>query len=62
MYRLRKRSAETYLRRLFEPRADKLNVSVATVATHKANIFSKTGVNKTVNLIMHAIKYKLIEN
>jgi len=41
--------------------ADKLNVSITTIVTHKSNLFTKTGVNKTVNLIMYVIKNKIFD-
>ncbi len=41
--------------------ADKLNVSITTIVTHKSNLFAKTGVNKTVNLIMYVIKNKIFD-
>lgn len=40
--------------------ADKLNISAATVKTHRASLLSKTGCNNTASLVMYAIKNKLI--
>jgi DNA-binding NarL/FixJ family response regulator len=38
-----------------------LNISPATVRTHRANLISKTGTNNTASLVMFAIKNKVIE-
>ena len=40
--------------------ADKLNISVTTVKSHRANLLAKTGCNNTASLVMYAIKHKLI--
>jgi DNA-binding NarL/FixJ family response regulator len=41
--------------------ADKLNISVTTVRTHRANLISKTGCANTASLVMYAIKNKYVE-
>lgn len=41
--------------------SSKLNISSATVRTHRANLLSKTSCNNTASLVMYAIKNKLIE-
>ena len=41
--------------------ASKLNISPRTVEVHKSNLFTKTGVKNTGNLIALAIKSNLIE-
>jgi DNA-binding NarL/FixJ family response regulator len=41
--------------------ANVLGLSLRTVETHKSNILAKTGTKNTVNLIMYALKNKLIE-
>jgi DNA-binding NarL/FixJ family response regulator len=41
--------------------ADKLNISVTTIRSHRANLLSKTNSNNTASLVMYAIKHKLIE-
>lgn len=41
--------------------ADKLFISERTVNGHRANLISKTGSKNTVNLLIYAIKHKLIE-
>jgi DNA-binding NarL/FixJ family response regulator len=41
--------------------ADNLNISIRTVEVHKSNLFLKTGVKTTGNLIALAIKNKLID-
>ncbi len=41
--------------------ADNLNISRRTVEGHRANLLKRTGAKNTANLIMFAIKYKLIE-
>jgi DNA-binding NarL/FixJ family response regulator len=38
-----------------------LNISLATVKTHRSNLLSKTASNNTASLIMYALKHKLIE-
>ena len=40
--------------------ADKLNISITTVKSHRANLLAKTGCNNTASLVMFAIKNKLI--
>jgi len=39
--------------------ADQLNISVRTVENHKSNIFKKTGINKTAELIAFSYMYGL---
>ncbi len=41
--------------------AEKLFISVRTVDTHKSNLISKTGSKNTVNLLIYAIKMKLVK-
>ncbi len=41
--------------------SEKLNISLATVKTHRANLLLKTGSNNTASLVMYAIKNKLID-
>jgi len=41
--------------------ADKLNISKRTVEGHKASLLTKTGTKNSVNLIMYAIKNKLVD-
>jgi DNA-binding NarL/FixJ family response regulator len=41
--------------------AKQLNISLATVKTHRSNLLSKTASNNTASLIMFALKNKLIE-
>jgi DNA-binding NarL/FixJ family response regulator len=41
--------------------AEKLNISVTTVKTHRANLLAKTNSNNTASLVMYAIKNKLIQ-
>ena len=40
--------------------ADKLNINVATVNTHKNNIFKKLGINNSVELVRYALKAGII--
>lgn len=40
--------------------AEKLNISIATVKSHRASLLSKTGCNNTASLVMYAIKNKII--
>jgi DNA-binding NarL/FixJ family response regulator len=40
--------------------AEKLNISVTTVKTHRSNLLSKTECNNTASLVMFGIKHKLI--
>jgi DNA-binding NarL/FixJ family response regulator len=40
--------------------AGKLNISLATVKSHRSNLLSKTGSNNTASLIMYALKNKII--
>lgn len=41
--------------------AKQLNISLATVKTHRSNLLSKTSSNNTASLIMYALKNKIIE-
>lgn len=41
--------------------ADKLCLSSRTIESHKSNLYSKTNVNNTVNLVMFAIKNDIIK-
>ena len=41
--------------------ADKLFISKRTVDKHRANIFEKTGCRNTANLVVYAIKNRLVE-
>lgn len=41
--------------------AKDLNISLATVKTHRSNLLSKTSSNNTASLIMYALKNKIIE-
>jgi DNA-binding NarL/FixJ family response regulator len=41
--------------------AEKLNVSVTTVKSHRANLLKKTMCNNSASLIMYAIKHKIVE-
>lgn len=41
--------------------ASQLNISLATVKTHRSALLSKTGSNNTASLIMYALKNKLID-
>jgi len=38
----------------------RLNISLPTVKTHKANLLSKTGCNNSASLVMYAIKHKIV--
>lgn len=40
--------------------ADRLNISIDTVNTHKYNIFKKLGINNSVELVRYAIKHGII--
>jgi len=40
--------------------ADKLNVSVSTIETHRKSLLKKLKVKNAVGLAMYAIKYKII--
>jgi len=40
--------------------ADKLHINVATVNTHKNNIFKKLGINNSVELVRYALKAGII--
>lgn len=40
--------------------AEKLNISVTTVKTHRSNLLAKTNCNNTASLVMYAIRNKLI--
>ncbi|HEX3007230.1 MAG TPA: response regulator transcription factor [Bacteroidales bacterium] len=41
--------------------ANQLNVSLATIKSHRSSLLSKTGSNNTASLIMYALKNKLID-
>lgn len=41
--------------------ASQLNISLATVKSHRSSLLSKTGSNNTASLIMYALKNKLID-
>lgn len=41
--------------------ASNLNISMATVKSHRSSLLTKTGSNNTASLIMYALKNKLIE-
>ena len=41
--------------------AEKLNISIRTVETHKTSILKKLGLNNVVDLVKYAIKNKIIE-
>lgn len=41
--------------------AEKLNVSVRTIDTHRRNILSKTGASNLIGLFKYAIKNNIIE-
>jgi DNA-binding NarL/FixJ family response regulator len=41
--------------------AEKLNISVTTVKSHRANLLNKTMCNNSASLIMYAIKHKIVE-
>ena len=41
--------------------ADKLFISKRTVDKHRANILEKTGCKNTANLVVYAIKNRLVE-
>jgi DNA-binding NarL/FixJ family response regulator len=42
--------------------AERLNLSVKTVSTHKANLMHKMAMSTTGEIIRYAIAYKLVEN
>ncbi|WP_026763437.1 response regulator transcription factor [Sediminibacterium salmoneum] len=42
--------------------ADKLNIAVRTVETHRKNIFRKTGTNNILSLVKWAYEHKLISS
>ena len=42
--------------------AERLNLSVKTVSTHKANLMQKMGMETTGEIIRYAIAHKLVEN
>ena len=42
--------------------AERLNLSVKTVSTHKANLMQKMGVSTTGEIIRYALAHKLVEN
>jgi len=41
--------------------SDELSLSLRTIEGHKSNLFNKTGVKNSINLVMFAIKNKLVE-
>ncbi len=41
--------------------ADKLNISIRTVETHKKNIFDKLEINNSIELVKYAIRNKIIK-
>lgn len=41
--------------------AEKLNISITTVKTHRTSLLSKTQCNNTASLMMYAIKNKIID-
>ena len=41
--------------------ADKLNISIATVKSHRSNLLSKTSCNNSASLVMYAIKNKIVD-
>ena len=41
--------------------SDLLKISPRTVDAHKANIFSKLGINNTVELVRYALKHRLVK-
>lgn len=41
--------------------SEKLFLSQRTIEGHKSNLFSKTGVKNSINLVMYAMKNKLVE-
>ena len=41
--------------------ADRLNVSVKTVSTHKARLMEKMGIGNQAELIRYALRHRLIE-
>jgi DNA-binding NarL/FixJ family response regulator len=41
--------------------SEKLFLSLRTIEGHKSNLFSKTGVKNSINLVMFAMKNKLVE-
>lgn len=41
--------------------ASDLKINVRTVETHKANIIEKAGVKNTLNLVIYAVKHKIVE-
>lgn len=41
--------------------ADRMNINVATVNTHKNNIFKKLGINNSVELVIYALKNGIIK-
>ncbi len=45
---------------LYKEVADKLNISVRTVETHKKNIFAKLEINNSIELVKYAIRNKII--
>ena len=42
--------------------AERLNLSVKTVSTHKANLMQKMGISTTGEIIRYALAHKLVEN
>jgi len=41
--------------------ADTLCISQRTVERHRSNLLTKTGAKNSINLVMYAIKHKLVE-
>ena len=41
--------------------AERLFISVATVETHRKNLFQKTGVKNAIGLILFAVKHRLLD-
>ncbi|MBQ9470725.1 MAG: response regulator transcription factor [Bacteroidales bacterium] len=41
--------------------ADKLNISIHTVNTHKNHIFRKMGINSSIEMVNFAIRHKIID-
>jgi len=40
--------------------ADRLNVSINTINTHKKRIFQKLGINNTMEMVRYALKYGIV--
>lgn len=41
--------------------SDKLSISIKTIETHRSKLMQKTQTKNTINLVIYAIKHKLIE-